>query len=77
MEGKRLQHVSCERMENIYLQIIHLWLFIQVLITECEKDALMAEQYQSIIESLDIELDSLSAEDKINLISEIAEALTV
>ena len=37
----------------------------------------MAEQHQSVSESLDIELDSLSAEDKINLIGEIADALTV
>jgi DNA-binding protein H-NS len=36
----------------------------------------MAEQHQSVSESLDIELDSLSAEDKIDLISEIADALT-
>jgi hypothetical protein len=64
-------------MENIYLQVIQLWLFIQTLITEREKDALMAEQYQSVSESLDIELDSLSAEDKINLIGEIADALPV
>ena len=71
------KHISCERMENIYLQIIQLWLFIQALITEREKDALMAEQHQSISESLDIELDSLSAEDKINLIGEIADALPV
>jgi len=64
-------------MENIYLQIIQLWLFIQALINEREEDALMAEQHQSVSESLDIALDRLSAEDKINLIGEIADALTV
>jgi len=37
----------------------------------------MAEQHQSVSESLDIALDRLSAEDKINLIGEIADALTV
>ena len=63
-------------MENIYLQIIQLWLFIQTLVTEHEKDTSMAEQHQSVSEALDIELDSLSAEDKINLISEITDVLT-
>ena len=63
-------------MENIYLEIIQLWLFIQALVAEHEKDASMAEQHQSVSESLDIELDSLSAEDKIDLISEIIDALT-
>ena len=64
-------------MENIYLQIIQLWLFIQALRTEHEKDALMAEQHQSVSESLGIELVTLSAEDQINLIGEIADALPV
>lgn len=64
-------------MENIYLQIIQLWLFIQALINEREEDILIAEQHQSVSESLDIALDRLSAEDKINLIGEIADALTV
>ena len=76
MDGKKIKHLSCERMENIYLQIIQLWLFIQALVTEREKDVLMTEQHQSDSKALDMELDSLSAEDKINLISVIADALT-
>src|SRR5687768_10881961 len=41
MDGKKIKHLSCERMENIYLPIIQLWLFIQALVTEREKDVLM------------------------------------
>jgi hypothetical protein len=65
MDGKKIKHLSCERMENIYLPIIQLWLFIQALVTEREKDVLMTEQHQSDSKALDMELDSLSAEDKI------------
>jgi hypothetical protein len=46
-------------------------------ITEGEKDYFMAEQTRSVSDSLVIELDNLSAEDKINLIGEIADELTV
>ena len=63
-------------MENIYLQIIQLWLYIQALVTEGEKDDLMAEQPRSVRNSPEIELDNLSEDDKINLIGKICDELT-
>src|SRR5687768_11793420 len=63
-------------MENIYWQIIRLWLYLRVLLTEADKGVAMAEEPQSICEWLDIELNKLSIEDKINLIGEIADELT-
>jgi hypothetical protein len=63
-------------MENIYLQIIQLWLYIQALLTEDEKDDFMAEQPRSVRNSPEIELDNLSADDKTNLIGKICDELT-
>jgi DNA-binding protein H-NS len=64
-------------MNSICLQIIQLWLYIQSLLTEGEEDDLMAERPRSNSESLDMELDNLSAADKISLIGKICDELTV
>ena len=63
-------------MENIYLQIIQLWLYIQALVTEGEKDDFMTEQTRNIRNSPDTEPDNLSADGKINLISKVCDELT-
>jgi DNA-binding protein H-NS len=63
-------------MINIYLQINRIWLYIYALKTKNEKGEIMAEEPQSVCEWLDIELDKLSADDKINLISEVCDELT-
>jgi DNA-binding protein H-NS len=66
---------KCERMENFYLQILRLWVYLFSLCTAFEKDMTMAEP-QSVTEWLEIELDKLSWEDKLSLISEVCDALT-
>src|SRR5688572_1835016 len=63
-------------MENIYLQIIQLWLYIQALVTESEKEGFMTEQTRSSRNSPDTESDNLSADGKITLISKICDELT-
>ena len=60
-------------MENIYLQIIQIWLYIQALVTEGEKDDFMTEQTRNIRNSPDTESDNLSADGKITLISKICD----
>jgi DNA-binding protein H-NS len=61
-------------MENIYVQILRLWLYIYELQSSSEKDTFVGEP-KSITEWLDIELDKLSVEDKISLIGEICDDL--
>jgi DNA-binding protein H-NS len=57
------------------LQIIQLWFYFYELRTTYEKGELMAEEPQKICEWLDIDLNKLSADDKITLIGEIGDTL--
>lgn len=61
---------------NLYLLIIRIWVYIWTLQTAQAKGIQMAEEPQSVCEWLDIELDKLSSDDKMNLIGEIADELT-
>jgi DNA-binding protein H-NS len=66
---------SEKMMNNIYLQYIQLWLYIYELTTEYKKEMEMAEP-QSVCEWLDIKLDRIPPQKKINLIGEICDELT-
>ena len=64
-------------MNNIYLLIIRLALYIHALRTAHEEGLAVAEEPQSICKLLDIDLEKLSEEDKVNLIDEICDSLNV
>jgi hypothetical protein len=51
-------------------------LYIHKLLKAKDRGLLMAEEPKSVCECLDIELDKLSADDKVNLIGEICDELT-
>ncbi len=57
------------------MQIIQLWFYFYELRTTPERGELMAEEPQKICEWLDIDLNKLSADDKITLIGEIGDTL--
>jgi DNA-binding protein H-NS len=62
-------------MENIYLQIIQLWLFIQALMNEKEKQ--MAQPPETMTERGGLNLEILDGDERVKLIGEICQELTV
>jgi DNA-binding protein H-NS len=64
-------------MNNPYLLCIQLSLYIYDLLKAKEGGFLMAEGPKTICEWLDIDLGRLTGEDKINLISEVCDTLSV
>jgi DNA-binding protein H-NS len=62
-------------MENIYLQIIQLWLFIQALMNEKEKQ--MAQPPETMTERGGLNLEILDGDERVKLIDEICQELTV
>jgi len=63
-------------MENIYLQIIQVWLYLREIQTTYAESAKMATA-ETICEWLGIDLGKLSEEDKLNLIDEVSDTLSV
>jgi DNA-binding protein H-NS len=61
----------------IYLLFIRLWVYIRALQTAYAKGELMAEEPQTICDWLEIDLERLSGDDKVNLIREVCAELTV
>jgi DNA-binding protein H-NS len=62
--------------DNIYFQIIRLWVYIYALSTGKTEDIFIAEEPLSVCEWLDIELSRLTPDDMIHLIGEICDELT-
>jgi DNA-binding protein H-NS len=62
--------------KNIYFLCIQLSVYIHELLKAKEGGLLMAEEPKSVCEWLDINLDTLTGEDKLNLIAEIYDHLT-
>jgi hypothetical protein len=62
-------------MENIYLQIIQSWLFIQALMNEKEKQ--MAQPPETMTERGGLNLEILDGDERVKLIGEICQELTV
>jgi DNA-binding protein H-NS len=60
---------------NIYWQIIQIWLYLYQLRTHSKNDIFMAEP-ESIVEWLDINGEKLAPDDKLNLVVELLDELT-